>query len=141
MPIMRVHAEGPLKTLVLALGVFVVVIALGTYATPFAAEYEVKMAAKTACNELRFATRSNSGDKSWEKNFVSRARQAGVQLREDQYDFEIGVDLDSHDPTCRVIVKWRDSTEAFLIGGIVTELPKLTILHSLDFVHKVRAKY
>jgi len=137
---MHAKAEGPLKKLVFFLVALVVVIAVGTYLIPFSAEYEVKTAAKVACNEYRMSARGgNADDRSWETKFVARARVAGVQLREDQYNFTLSNDFD--DATCRIQIKWIDKTTAILIGDIVTELPPLTILHSIDYVHRVKKKY
>ena len=137
---MHAKAEGPLKKLIFVVVAFVVVIAVGTYLIPFAAEYEVKTAAKVACNDYRLVSRAgNVNDRSWEKKFLDRARVAGVQLRDDQYNFTLSTDLG--DATCRIQIKWIDKTTAILIGDIVTEIPPLTLLHSIDYLHRVKKNY
>jgi len=139
---MHAKAEGPLKKLIFILVVFVVVVLVGTWLEPFAAEYEVKTAAKIACNDYMAMMRSNTpnANRQWETRFVQSARRAGVALKNDQYDFQAGNIADRQEITCRFIVAWRSVTPIILVGDVLG-LPPMSLVHRLDYVHKVKRNF
>jgi hypothetical protein len=132
-------AEGPLKTVVFLLVVFAAVVVLGTYSEPFAAEYEVKTAAKIACNTMvRDPNRQDPSRNIWEKPFLLKARTAGVTLTPEQYAFDLT--MNRNENVCKAAIAWRSSTE-FILVGFLFEMPPMKIVHRLDINHTVKAKY
>jgi len=134
-----VAAEGPLKKLIVALVIFATVVVIGTYSEPFSAEYEVKTAAKIACNTMVQDAKwtAQPGRNTWETTFVNKARGAGVTLTPEQYAFEI--ELGRNENVCKAAVAWRSSTELILVGFLL-DLPPMKIVHRLDINHTVKSK-
>jgi hypothetical protein len=135
---MPTKVEGPLKTLLLSLTALTLVVLVGSFVGPFTTEYEVKTAARVACNEYRQAVRSNSDTRDWEKTFINGARQAGVQLGPNQYSFELGNDYEY--ATCKIRVKWFEQVPLFLIAD-ATDIKPIKYLHDINYEHRVRKKY
>jgi hypothetical protein len=134
-----VAAEGPLKTLIILLAVFALFIVLGTYSEPFSSEYEVKTAAKIACNTMvRDPNRQDPSRNIWEKPFVQKARAAGVTLTPEQYAFDLS--MNRNENICKAAIAWRSSTPYILVG-FVLDLPPMNIVHRLDINHTVKARY
>ncbi len=138
---MPVSANGPLKKLIGVLLMLVVVVVGMTLWTPFEAGYQVKIAAKTACNRLLMDTRNGMADKrSWEQPFLSTARKAGVVLKPEQYAFSVKVGNKNVPHTCQVLVRWRSSTPWFFIDDY-GDIPHLNQIHELDFEHVIKSSY
>ncbi len=139
---MHVKAEGPLKKLLVALGVFAVLVLVGTWLEPFSAEYEVKTAAKIACNDFMAIKRSNTPNApgTWEAKFLQQSRKAGVLLNSDQYDFQAGDISNRQEIKCHFIIAWRSVTPLLLIGELFA-LPPMTLVHRLDYVHAVKRNF
>ena len=135
---MPIKVEGPLKTLLLSLTALALVILVGTFIGPLLTEYEVKTAARIACNDYRKELRAGEDKHEWEKTFVGAARRAAVQLQSNQYDFELGGDSEVH--TCRIRVKWFENVPVFLLSD-ATDIKPIKYLHSIDYTHSVKRKY
>ncbi len=135
---MPTKVEGPLKTLLLLLTSLGLVIVVGTVVGPFATEYEVKTAARVACNEYRSAVRGNADTRSWETSFVSAAQRAGVTLGPNQHRFELGDDNEY--ATCKIRVKWFEEVPVFLLADAI-DLKPIKYLHDINYLHRVRKKY
>lgn len=135
---MPTKVEGPLKTLLLLLATCVGIIAVATFLTPFSTEYEIKTAAKVACNEYAQEVRYKYPT-GWEDKFLRRASVAGVKLGPSQYNFE--VEEDNVSMICNAEIKYRTSTTAAFIGDIVTEIPPLVQIRHIKFRHSVAKKY
>lgn len=134
-----VAAEGPLKKLIFVLVAFAAVVVLGTYSEPFSAEYEIKTAAKVACNTMvQDAKWKEEVRNTWEKPFVMKARTAGVTLTPEQYAFEITTGRNEN--VCKAAIAWRSSTP-FILVGFLFDLPPMKIVHRLDINHTVKSKY
>jgi hypothetical protein len=135
---MATKVEGPLKVLLLSLTALALIIVVGTFVGPFATEYEVKTAARMACNEYRNAVRANSDTRSWETSFVAAARRAGVTLAHNQYKLVLGNDYDY--ATCDIRVKWFEQVPVFLLAD-ATDIKPIKYLHDINYTHRVRKKY
>jgi hypothetical protein len=136
---MRVAAEGPLKTLIIILVAAAVALGLYTLWGPYAVEYEVKTAAKIACNAIIQNQKHNQpGSTTWEQTFVTRARVAGVVLKPGQYAFEVKKDGENWE--CAMQVAWRSTTMVPFLSDYFTIKP-LQIVHRIDYTHKVKRSY
>jgi hypothetical protein len=135
---MPTKVEGPLKTLLLLIAACVGIITAATFLTPFGTEYEIKTAAKVACNEYAQEVRYKT-PMGWEAKFLRRASAAGVKLEPSQYKFE--VEQDNVAMICNAEIKYRTSTTAAFIGDIVTEIPPLVQIRHIKFRHSVAKKY
>jgi hypothetical protein len=136
---MHVAAEGPLKNIIIILIVAVVALAAITYSEPFGTEYEVKTAAKVACNQLVQDHIYKTPEKrSWEQPFLQRTRAAGVQLKKEQYSFV--ATLTKQMNTCHAQIAWRSVTPVAFIGDILG-LPPLVIVHRINMKHEVKANW
>ena len=130
-------AEGPLKILIFAAVIFGAVVMAVTYSEPFSVEYEVKTAARTACNELSAEKRFNRPT-TWEKTFVQLARQAGVNLEPAQYKFDLQITTST--TICTAVVAWRSKTPIFLVSDAF-DSPPLNIVHRITVNHEVKRSY
>jgi hypothetical protein len=138
---MPVRANGPLKKLLAVLGLAVLSVVGMTFWIPFSAGYEVKIAAKTVCNKIVFDLRNNSpANRVWEKEFVQKARLAGVRLTPEQYDFTGILGMRNGEHRCKAHIRWRSVTPWFFISDY-SDIPPLVQIHDLDFEHNVKANY
>lgn len=132
-------ANGPLKTILILAVVLVVVVLGGTYFPgPFSAEYEVKTAARIACNEMLRARQEPEAVQRAKDKFVLKAGAASVRLAPEQYLFEMSTVGENYE--CHFVAKWRSTTEIFLVGYLFS-IPPLQLVHHIDMVHKVLRKY
>ena len=136
----RVIAAGPWGKLFWFLLGVLLLIGVLTYLEPWTAQYEVKMAAKIACNTAAKGRVPMAGSQ-WEKDFVNAARRAGVKLTPRQYLFEVKRDPQNQLWRCRAQVAWKSVTSPAIIGDVLQEVPPLTLTHRLDFEHEVRDHY
>lgn len=134
---MHVAAEGPLKTTIIIVLVLAVVIAVGTYMDAFTRTYEVKTAARIACNELATEKRYQRPTK-WEDTFVRAANAAGVQLKPGQYDFKMSLTVEQN--ICEVKVAWRETMPIFLISDAL-DIEPISFVQRLDQKHAVKASW
>ena len=136
---MRVAAEGPLKTLVILLVAAAVALGLYTLWEPYSVEYEVKTAAKIACNTIIQNQKHNqAGSTIWEQTFLTRARSVGVILKPGQYAFD--VKKDGEHWACDMQVAWRSTTTVPLLSDFFTIEP-IQIVHRIDYLHKIKRAY
>lgn len=132
-----VNAAGPLKNLAIFLVVFAVVCAAGSYLEPFSRSYEIKTAARIACNELSTEKRFKQ-DTKWQEHFVLAARRAGVDLKPGQYDFKMTLTGQSND--CSVKIAWKESMPIFLLGDFL-DIKPYVFVQRLDQEFSVKARY
>lgn len=136
---MHVAAEGPLKTLIILLVLGVVALGFYTLSIPYSVEYEVKTAAKVACNTIIQNHKHNQPHtNNWEQTFVKRAQVAGVTLKPAQYAFEVKKDGENWE--CAIQVAWRSVTMVPFLSDYFTIEP-LKIVHRIDYTHRVKRAY
>ena len=129
-----------MKKIILILVVAALVIAAATYLGPWATEYEVKTAARIACNDLILEKRTGSTGKALE-GFVRKSSTAGVKLKEGQYAFSLEESKGERLWRCHYKVAYKSSTPVFLIADFFTDVPPFTLVHRIDAVHEVRSTY
>lgn len=124
------------KKLVAALIFLVLIILVGTWLTPWTAEYEVKTAAKTACNEV-IKTKKGYGDPKWTERFVRQSSTAGVKLKEGQFAFSAEILPNINKGRCHFKVAWKSVTPWLGVSDFFDDVPPLTMIHRLDAVHEI----
>ena len=131
-------AESNLSRLAIALVVTVVVVGVGTFLTPWSAEYEVKTFARIACNDLIKLRKYKLDDKgAWEQQFVRKCIGAGVKLKPNQYAFEVKDVSNEGLWRCRVKVAWRSSTPWLALSAVFPEAPPLEYVNRVDKTYDV----
>ena len=135
-------AEGIIKKLIVLILALGAVIALITFYEPFAQGYEIKNAAKIACNVLvrNWRSKIEGEENAHIGPFLDRARQAGVNLKPSQYSFVPSHDLPKGEFVCKVRVTYSTTTDWFLVGPIF-EVPPLKKKYVLNIEHRVRDAY
>ena len=135
-------AEGTIKKLIALAVAFAAVIGLMTWYEPFAQGYELKNAAKIACNELMKNWKYKiAGQENFHiEPFLRRTTQAGVTLKPNQYKFTPSHDRNKGELVCTVRITYPTTTDWFLVGPIF-EIPPLKQKHVLNIDHRVRDTY
>ncbi len=141
----RTHvAEGNLAKVIYAVVIFVVVVAVGTFMKPWLDEYEVKTAARIACNEIIKGTRYKLPEqvKNAENTFERKALMAGVHLKTGQsYVFEVS-DISNEDLwRCHFKAAWKSSTPLLIVSALYPEAPPIQRVHRLDNTYDTKNSF
>jgi hypothetical protein len=131
-----------LKKVVIFLVVLAAGVGIGTYLGPWTAEYDVKTAAKLACNTLIKNAKYNlPDDGKWRSDFERKARTAGVKLTKEQYAFSVERLGNIGFDRCNFKAAWRSTTPWLFVSDFFDGVPPLTLVHRLDTKHDVRLAY
>ncbi len=125
-----------IKKLIFVVLILVVVVGGGTCLQPWTTEYEVKTAAKIACNDYIRVVKGY-GDPKWAEGFVRRASIAGVKLKEGQYAFDFKDNPGASTHRCNYKIAWRSTTPWFGLSDFFPDIPPLRQVHRLDSFHEL----
>jgi hypothetical protein len=132
-----VNAAAPIKNIAIFLVVFLVVVAVGSYLDALTRSYEIKTAARTACNQLAAQTRYKREVK-WQEEFVRSVRKTGIDLKPGQYDFKMQLTTDQN--ICSLEVAWKETMPIFLLGDAFG-LEPIVFVQRIDQTHAVKATW
>lgn len=137
-----ISAEGLLGKLVWLVLAAALGIAGMTFYPQFAQGYEIKGAAKVACNELmRNWRQQRAGEEEAHlEPFLRRAKRAGVKLEPSQYSFTPSHDKQSDQLICKVRITYDLSIEWYQVGHLLQIAP-FAYSRVIAFEHSVAAKY
>jgi hypothetical protein len=104
---------------------------------PYAAQYEVKQAAKLTCTSFMRGARKIE-ENEWRDEFERTAKVAGARIMsKDQYLFTVEKQTNLNLWHCAFKVAWRSETPVFLLGTFFPEVPPLKLTHRIDDAHNV----
>ena len=129
-----------MKKLGAVIALFAVVVLVMTWLTPWTASYEVKTAAKTACNEV-IKQKKGYGDDKWAEVFMRKATAAGVKLKPGQFAFSAELLPNLGINRCHYKIAWKSVTPWVILSDLFDDLPPLTLIYRIDDVHEVNQSF
>jgi hypothetical protein len=140
---MTVVARGRLGQFVALSIIFLIVLIGGTIGPAYVAAYEVRVAARTSCNqymrEVVYPASTTKGE--GERLFLQGARRAGVKLDSDQYVMRQLPDDGSNAFLCQVEAAWRSQNSIFLLSTVLPDLPTIPITHRMKLNQAVMKSF
>jgi hypothetical protein len=134
-------AEGNISKLVIGTILTAVVVVVGTWITPWSAEYEVKTAARLACAQLIIVSKYKDPNNPWEESFIRKSMAAGIRLKKGQYLFDIKEVKNEGLWRCHFKAAWRSSTPWMLLSAVFPEVPPLEYVNRIDKNFDIKNSY
>lgn len=118
----------------------VAVILVASFLPPFTQGYEIKTAARLACNDfIKQARYKTTGDPA--VKFLDAARRAGVKLDPKQFSFAVEEKRQDNAWVCHFRVRYPTRVEWAFIGQVFQELPQPIWGRDIALDHSVSNTY